>query len=101
MNFNSIDCDCDNSFDANKNYCEYIQGNSTDLHIGPKDCEIRVDLRVNRKRSVRIWGQVKDCDTCDECYYPSKPNKPQRPKPCPPPNYPGNYKPNKPSCGFK
>lgn len=194
MNFNSIDCDCDNSFDANKNYCEYIQGNSTDLHIGPKDCEIRVDLRVNRKRSVRIWGQIKDCDNipvsgvlvkllkvikysnkqdfigvshtvtdcngfyqfelakcdgsdfkiivskdavgkertispstndcdtcddcngfadcdnydnyddcddCDDCYYPSKPNKPQRPKPCPPPNYPGNYKPNKPSCGFK
>ena len=71
MNFNPIDCGCnDNNYNQNQNqnqgsntnYCEYIQGNSTDLHISPKDCEVRVDLRVNRKQGVRVWGQVKDCE---------------------------------------
>ena len=62
MNFNSMDCGSDNGYNPNTNYCEYIQGNSTDLHISPKDCEVRVDLKVNRKRGIRVWGQIKDCE---------------------------------------
>lgn len=61
MSFNQ-ECDCNENYNPNVNYCEYIQGNSTDVHISPKDCEVRVDLRVNRKRAVRLWGQVKDLD---------------------------------------
>lgn len=56
------DCSCNDSYNPNTNYCEYVQGNSADVHVNPKDCEVRVDLRVNRKRAVRIWGQVKDSD---------------------------------------
>ncbi|MGL4989954.1 MAG: hypothetical protein ACRC57_02140 [Sarcina sp.] len=62
MNFNQLDCGCNDNYNPTQNYCEYIQGNSTDLHISPKDCEVRVDLRVNRKRGIRVWGQVKDCE---------------------------------------
>lgn len=61
MSFNS-ECGCNDGYNPNVSYCEYIQGNSTDLHISPKDCEVRVDLRVNRRRAVRVWGQVKDMD---------------------------------------
>ena len=79
MSFNPLDCGCNDNYNTNpnnnnnntsnnlntnpnNNNCEYIQGNSTDLHINPKDCEVRVDLRVNRKKGVRVWGQVKDCE---------------------------------------
>lgn len=47
-----------------KSNCEFIEGNvSRPIKIDPskKICEIRADIIVNRKKSVRIWGQVKDC----------------------------------------
>lgn len=45
-----------------KNPCEVIIGNSLDVDVNGNDCEIRADIEVARKKSVRIWGQVKDCD---------------------------------------
>ncbi len=36
-------------------------GNSVDIEIRHKDCEVRADIKVERKRTVRIWGRIVDC----------------------------------------
>ncbi len=41
--------------------CELIRGNAVNVEINKHDCEVRVDIKVERKHTVRIWGQVKDC----------------------------------------
>jgi len=45
--------------------CETIEGNVTKpIQIGKniKVCEIKADIEVNRRKTVRLWGQVKDCN---------------------------------------
>ncbi len=42
--------------------CELVKGNSIDIEVEKEDCEVRADLVVNRSHTVRIWGQVKDCE---------------------------------------
>lgn len=56
------DCGCDNSYPVVGQSCEYVQGNSVDIEICNNDCEIRADIVVARKKSIRVWGQVKDCN---------------------------------------
>lgn len=42
--------------------CELIVGNSLEVEIDGDDCEIRADIEVSRKNTVRLWGQIKDCE---------------------------------------
>lgn len=42
--------------------CELIVGNSLEVEVHGDDCEIRADIEVARKNTVRLWGQVKDCE---------------------------------------
>lgn len=43
--------------------CQYIKGNNIDIDLKPDDCEIKADIVVGMaKKTVRIWGRVKDCD---------------------------------------
>lgn len=44
------------------NSCELIIGNSLEVDVSKDDCEVRADLEVARKKIVRLWGQIKDCD---------------------------------------
>ena len=44
--------------------CESVYGNSIDLEVNSDDCEIKADILVSRTKSVRIWGQIKDCNNC-------------------------------------
>lgn len=58
------DCSCYEESFAQKNDCEFLEGNvSKPIKVdkNTKACEIRVDLEVERRRTIRIWGQVKDC----------------------------------------
>lgn len=44
--------------------CEFFEGNvSKTIEIGKNTsaCEIKVDMEVEKRRTVRIWGQIKDC----------------------------------------
>lgn len=45
-----------------KKDCEHIEGNVIEVDVKKDDCEIRADIKVDRRRTVRLWGQVKDCD---------------------------------------
>lgn len=55
----SKDCQCD----QRKEFCESVKGNAFDIELRNHDCEVRVDMIVNRrKKCVRLWGQVKDCE---------------------------------------
>ncbi|MGL4655764.1 MAG: carboxypeptidase-like regulatory domain-containing protein [Sarcina sp.] len=58
MEYNKHNCGC---APQNAGCCEYILGNSADLHVNTKDCEVRLDLTVEKANGVRVWGQVKDC----------------------------------------
>lgn len=55
------------SYSDNKEYkqCDngkkYLVGNSVNFLVGKNDCEIKADVVVNVKESIRVWGQVKDC----------------------------------------
>ncbi len=42
--------------------CAAVRGNSVDIALNQNDCEVRTDVTVTREHSVRIWGQVADCD---------------------------------------
>lgn len=45
--------------------CEYVEGNvskSIDIDKNISACEVRVDIEVKRKRTIRIWGQITDCE---------------------------------------
>ena len=54
----------ENSYHSTPTYdvCEVINGNNIDFEIKKTDCEIRADILVSRVNTVRIWGQVKDCE---------------------------------------
>ena len=44
--------------------CEYVEGNvskSIDVDKNTKACEIRADIEVERRRTIRVWGQIRDC----------------------------------------
>lgn len=42
--------------------CELILGTNVDVHVNKNECEIRADIVVEKKKSVRIWGQVITCE---------------------------------------
>ena len=42
--------------------CEVITGNNIDMELCKDDCEVRADIVVSRSNTVRVWGQVKDCN---------------------------------------
>jgi hypothetical protein len=42
--------------------CEVITGNNIDMELCKDDCEVRADIVVSRNSTVRVWGQVKDCN---------------------------------------
>lgn len=46
----------------NNSCCEVINGNNIDMDLCTDDCEIRADIVVSKANTVRVWGQVKDCD---------------------------------------
>lgn len=39
-----------------------VVGNSVDFSLNSEDSEIKADVIVGYRNSVRVWGQVKDCD---------------------------------------
>lgn len=39
----------------------YVIGNSIDFCVDERDREIKADITVNYRDSVRIWGQIRDC----------------------------------------
>lgn len=41
---------------------ELIIGNNADLCVNKDDCEVKVNIGVKRLNTVRLWGQVLDCD---------------------------------------
>ncbi|GFP74491.1 hypothetical protein [Clostridium fungisolvens] len=49
---------CDH--DMKKELCEYVLGNTIDIEVKHDDCEIKADVILERKKCVRVWGQVKD-----------------------------------------
>lgn len=55
-------CNCNPNHNTCQDCCEFISGNSIDIELHNGDCEVKADIVVSKKRSVRIWGQVKDCD---------------------------------------
>lgn len=42
--------------------CSSIIPNGADLCVNKNDCEIKVDISVERIKSVVIWGHVLDCE---------------------------------------
>lgn len=46
---------------ANEDY-SYVVGNSVDFTIDNCDSEIKADLTVTYRDTVRVWGQIKDCN---------------------------------------
>ncbi|MGL5149383.1 MAG: hypothetical protein ACRC7N_02270 [Clostridium sp.] len=58
MDYNKSNYSCSN----NSGCCEYILGNSADVHVSTKDCEVRMDLQVEKANGVRVWGQIKECN---------------------------------------
>ncbi|MCT4565388.1 MAG: hypothetical protein N4A68_13890 [Maledivibacter sp.] len=62
-NYSEIRCDieCPPVNDT----CESVVGNVTkaiEIDKNTKVCEIRADLEVKKIRTIRLWGQVRDCD---------------------------------------
>lgn len=45
---------------SNEVLCECLQGKTADVEICQKDVDIRVDLVVDKKKVLRLWGQIKD-----------------------------------------
>jgi hypothetical protein len=45
----------------NEESCEIIKGNAINVELNKCDCEVRADIKVERKHCIRIWGQVTDC----------------------------------------
>lgn len=42
--------------------CEVVNGNAVEVQLQHDDCEVRADVIVGKSSSVRIWGQVRDCN---------------------------------------
>ncbi|MBF8984566.1 hypothetical protein IZY60_13550 [Lutibacter sp. B2] len=63
MEITGID-NCGGEVEVKCNECEYVQGNVSkkiEIDKHTKACEVRVDIEVQKIRSIRLWGQVKDC----------------------------------------
>lgn len=42
--------------------CDMICGNSVDIEVTHRECEIHADIVVKQlEPSIRLWGQIKDC----------------------------------------
>ena len=41
---------------------QYVVGNSVDFDIDECDSEIKADITVGTRETVRVWGQIRDCD---------------------------------------
>jgi len=44
--------------------CESIEGNvskSIEIDKHTKVCEIQLDIEVEKRKTIRLWGQVRDC----------------------------------------
>lgn len=39
---------------------EEVNGNYVDLELYPEDLEVKADITVKRRNSVKVWGEVKD-----------------------------------------
>lgn len=48
------------SITTNESACECIQGKTVDVELKQSDCDVRLDLVVEKKRFLKLWGQVKD-----------------------------------------
>lgn len=38
--------------------CDFISGNSTEIVINKDECEVRADFILQKKKCIRLWGQV-------------------------------------------
>ena len=50
----------DGKFDS----CDFTDGNVSkpiEINKNSNVCEIKVDMEIGKKRTVRIWGQIRDC----------------------------------------
>lgn len=67
-NIRNYDCDCipnPNPSPMPKPGCDdniTVVGNSVNFSVGSNDSEIKADIIVGYRNSVRVWGQVKDCN---------------------------------------
>ncbi|SHJ46041.1 hypothetical protein SAMN02745163_02031 [Clostridium cavendishii DSM 21758] len=62
---NNSNCDCNHSNKHNCNCNEdssYVIGNSVKFCINEFDNEIKADVTVNTRNTVRVWGQIIDCN---------------------------------------
>ena len=41
---------------------QYVVGNSVDFDIEECDSEIKADITVGHRETVRVWGQIRDCE---------------------------------------
>ncbi|MGL4453289.1 MAG: hypothetical protein ACRCTZ_19175 [Sarcina sp.] len=65
-------CNCCGN-DNNMNECDeylrqYVVGNSVNFDIDDCDSEIKADITVGHRETVRVWGQIRDCDGCPVPY---------------------------------
>lgn len=59
-------CNC-NENGYNGNECDeylrqYVVGNSVNFEIDECDSEIKADITVGHRETVRVWGQIRDCE---------------------------------------
>lgn len=56
---------CNSDCTEKKCNCETFQGNVSKVIELSKDscsCEVKADMVIDKKRSIRIWGQITDCE---------------------------------------
>lgn len=60
------ECDCAHECEEcgknKKDDCFMLRGNSVDVSLDRYDCEVRSDIVVSKERSIRLWGQIVDCE---------------------------------------
>ncbi|AOR24010.1 hypothetical protein [Clostridium taeniosporum] len=59
---NDIPYNKDNYLNNNNNNNSYLLGNSVNFSVNDNDNEIKADMIVQPKKTVRIWGQIMDCN---------------------------------------
>lgn len=55
-------CPCESPYVPNCTDDAYAIGNSIDFSIDKCDSEIKADAVISYRNSVRVWGQIRDCD---------------------------------------
>ena len=55
-------CNCNGDSPYPDNGSSYIVGNSVDFSINEFDSEVKADVTVDTRNTVRLWGQIKDCN---------------------------------------